>query len=91
GRVAVERISGNAARLQELIVGNGAQVDRIAEVASHALDNMEKLRGQLPVIGNAAKDVTNAIGNAGRAAHLQLEDLAVGFQRLNEFGTASER
>ncbi|WP_408591151.1 hypothetical protein [Novosphingobium sp.] len=91
GRLAVERISGNAARLQELIVSNGEQVDRIGAVSGTALDNMEKLRGQLPVIANAAKDVTNSIGNAGRAAHLQLEDLAVGFQRLNEFGVASER
>ncbi|MEO0033881.1 MAG: hypothetical protein RIS94_3639, partial [Pseudomonadota bacterium] len=90
-RVAVERISGSADRLQDLIAGNGAQVDRIGEVAGHALENMEKLRGQLPVIANSAKDVTNSIGNAGRTAHVQLEELIAGFQRLNEFGVASER
>ena len=91
GRIAVERLSANAGELQSLIVGNGAQVDRIGEVSDHALENMEKLRGQLPVIANAAKDVTNTIANAGRTAHTQLEDLVVGFQRLNEFGLASER
>lgn len=91
GRVAVDRLSGSADRLQELIVGNGAQVDRIGEVSGYALANMEKLRGQLPVIANSAKDLTNNIGNAGRAAHVQIEDLVTGFQRLNEFGTASER
>ena len=91
GRVAVERLSGSAERLQELIAGNGAQVDRIGHVSGHALENMEKLRGQLPVIANSAKDVTNSIGNAGRTAHVQLEELIAGFQRLNEFGLASER
>jgi hypothetical protein len=91
GRIAADRLSTNAARLQELIQTNSAQVDRIGEVSDHALINMEKLRGQLPVIANSAKDVTNTIGNAGRAAHLQLEDLVAGFQRLNEFGLASER
>lgn len=91
GRIAVERISGSAGQLQSLIVGNGAQVDRIGEVSDHALENMEKLRGQLPVIANAAKDVTNNIANAGRTAHTQLEDMVIGFQRINEFGLASER
>lgn len=91
GRIAVERISGNAAQLQALIAGNGAQVDQIATVSDHALENMEKLRGQLPVIANSAKDVTNNIANAGRTAHGQLEDLVAGFLRLNEFGQASER
>lgn len=91
GRIAVERISGNAAQLQSLIASNGAQVDRIGTVSDHALENMEKLRGQLPVIANSAKDVTNTIANAGRTAHSQLEDLVAGFLRLNEFGQASER
>lgn len=91
GRIAVERISSNAGQLQALIASNGAQVDRIGTVSDHALENMEKLRGQLPVIANSAKDVTNTIANAGRTAHAQLEDLVSGFLRLNEFGQASER
>ncbi|MFN4134893.1 MAG: hypothetical protein ACK4G2_04515 [Novosphingobium sp.] len=91
GRVAVERLSANAGRLEDLVSRNGMQVEQIAQVSTAALDNMEKLRGQLPVIANAAKDVTNNIGNAGRTAHLQLEELVSGFQRLNEFGLASER
>lgn len=91
GRVAVDRLTGTAKQLQDLIVGNGEQIDRISEVSGHALENMEKLRGQLPVLANSARDVTNSIGNAGRTAHVQLEDLIAGLQRLNEFGLASER
>ena len=91
GRVAVERISQNADRLQDLVRDNGAQVDAIAHVSSSALDNMDRLRGQLPVIASSAKDVTNNIANAGRVAHAHLEDMVAGFRRLNEFGQASER
>ena len=91
GRVAVERLSQNAERLQSLIHDNGAQVEALGTVSATALENMEKLRGQLPVIASSAKDVTNNIGNAGRTAHAQLQELITGFKRLNEFGQASER
>jgi hypothetical protein len=91
GRVAVERLTQNAERLQSLIHDNGAQVEALGTVSAAALDNMERLRGQLPVIASSAKDVTNNIGNAGRTAHAQLQELIAGFKRLNEFGQASER
>ncbi len=91
GRLAAERLSQHADRLNGLITDNGARLDTIGTVSASALDNMEKLRGQLPVIASSAKDVTNNIANAGRAAHGQLEDLIGGFKRLNEFGQASER
>jgi chromosome segregation ATPase len=91
GRVAVERLSQNAQELQALIHTNGAQVEAIGAVSGAALDNMEKLRGQLPVITNAARDLTSNIGNAGRTAHVHLQEMIAGFKRLNEFGQASER
>jgi hypothetical protein len=91
GRLAAERLSHNAERLQELVRDNGARVESISTVSSAALENMEKLRGQLPVIASSAKDVTNTIANAGRTAHAQLEDMINGFNRLNEFGSASTR
>ncbi|MCJ2186197.1 coiled-coil domain-containing protein [Novosphingobium beihaiensis] len=91
GRVAADRLSQNAGRLQDLVRDNGARVDSISTVSSSALENMEKLRSQLPVIASSAKDVANNIGNAGRTAEAQLEDMVQGFKRLNEFGSASER
>ena len=91
GRVAVERLSQNASELQGLIQTNSAQIESIGSVSTAALDNMEKLRGQLPVIANSARDVTSNIGNAGRTAHAQLQEMIAGFKRLNEFGQASER
>jgi len=91
GRSAAERISEHAGALQALVVDNGAQVEAIAGVSATALANMSELRDNLPVIANSARDVTNQIGGAGRSAKAQLADLVAGFERLNEFGQASER
>jgi hypothetical protein len=91
GRLAADKLSTEADRLQGLIRDNHARVETIGTVSAAALDNMEKLRGQLPVIASSAKDVTNNIGNAGRTAHAQLQDMIIGFRKLNEFGQASER
>ena len=86
GRIAAERLSHNAERLQDLVRDNGNRIESLGAVSEAALDNMEKLRGQLPVIASSAKDVTNNIGNAGRTAHAQLEEMVSGFKRLNEVG-----
>ncbi|QNE04370.1 hypothetical protein [Croceicoccus marinus] len=89
GRIASERLSENAGRLQDLITDNGEQVDRLHGVSGKALDNMEKLRGQLPVLTNAARDLVNSIGQAGEGAHGQLNRLTEGFGRLGQAGEAS--
>jgi hypothetical protein len=91
GRRAVDRLSAEGDRLQGLVRDNHARVEAIGTVSAAALENMEKLRGQLPVIASSAKDVTNNIGNAGRTAYSQLQEMINGFKKLNEFGQASER
>lgn len=91
GRVAVERLSEHAAQLATLVADNGTRVETLGSVSAAALENMERLRGQLPVIASSAKDVTNTIAAAGRTAHTQIEDLVTGFNKLNQFGQASER
>lgn len=91
GRVATERLSEHAERLGSLVQDNGTRLETIQTVSAAALDNMETLRSHLPVIASSAKDVTNNIGAAGRTAHAQVEELIAGFNRLNQFGQASER
>lgn len=91
GRMATDRLSEHADRLQSLISDNGEQVEAIARVSVTALENMDRLRDNLPVISTSAKDVSNQIGGAGREAQRQLDELIAGFERLNEFGMASER
>ena len=90
GRVAAERLSEHADDLNSLIGANGDRIDAIATVSTTALDNMGRLRDDLPVIANSAKDVSNQIGTAGMTAHTHIAELVAGFGRLNEFGQASE-
>ena len=90
GRIASERISTHASELQQLIQNNGAQVDRIGSASETALANMNSLRDDLPVVATAARDVSNQIGNAGRTAKERVDSLITGFERLNQFGKASE-
>jgi len=90
GRIAAERISAHAGELQNLIASNGAQVETIAATSETALGNMNRLRDDLPVIANAARDVTNQIGSAGRAAEDQVARLHGGFERLAAIGGESE-
>jgi hypothetical protein len=91
GRVSVERISQHASALQDLIHDNGEQVEAIGRVSAAALENMDRLRGELPVVSNSARDMASQIGQAGNTAQGQLEELVSGFNRLNQFGEASER
>ncbi len=90
GRIAAERISTHAAELQQLITANGAQVEAIAGTSETALANMNRLRGDLPVIANAARDVANQIGGAGNNAQEQLKRLTEGFERLGQLGASSD-
>lgn len=90
GRIATERLTDHANNLQALVQSNGDQIDAIASVSTTALENMGKLRDDLPVIANSAKDVSNQIGTAGMTAHTQIAELIAGFERLNQFGKASE-
>jgi hypothetical protein len=90
GRIAAERLSTHAGELQALIRSNGAEVETIATTSETALGNMNRLRDDLPVIANAARDVTNQIGSAGRVAEEQLAKLAGGFERITAVGAANE-
>lgn len=88
GRVAGDRLSENAERMSALVHKNTAQIESIASVSTTALANMDKLRDELPVIATSARDVTSQIGNAGRTAKSQLDDMISGLQRMNSFGEA---
>lgn len=91
GRVAAERLSTNADRLQTLIHDNGEQVRAIGDVSTNAVENMDNLRDQLPVLTNAARDLASQIGNAGNTARDNLDGMVERFDRLNQFGEAGSR
>ena len=90
GRLAAERLSQNAQSLAALIQDNTAQITAISAVSTAALDNMEQLRGQLPVLTNSAKDVANTIGTTGRMAGDQITELTRGMERLESLSATGE-
>jgi hypothetical protein len=90
GRIAAERLSTHAAQLQALIANNGAEVAAIATTCETALGNMNRLRDDLPVIANSARDIANLVGGVGRVAENQLERLAGGFAELSASTERSE-
>ena len=90
GRIATQRLSENADRLQSLIANNGAEVQRIGSVSTTALENMDRLRNELPVIANSARDVTSQIGQAGITAAQELGRLSGGLERVEQLGSQSE-
>jgi molecular chaperone GrpE (heat shock protein) len=90
GRIAAERIANHAGELQQLITANGAQVEAISTASETALGNMNRLRDDLPVIANAARDVANQIGSAGNHAQGQLDRLTEGFAQLDQLGASSD-
>ncbi len=90
GRLASERLTTHADRLQDLIRHNSAQVETIGHVSESAVANMETLRDQLPVLANSARDMNNQMGSAGNSAKEQVNALVAAFERLNTFGEAGE-
>lgn len=90
GRVASERLSEHAERLQSLVALNADQIDSIADVSTKALANMDRLRDDLPVIANSARDVSNQIGTAGQTASEQIGALTSGFEQLGSLGKTNE-
>jgi hypothetical protein len=91
GRVAVERLGQSGARLSEMVQTNAERIEAIAEVSRVALDNMEALRNQLPVLASSTKDVTNFIGSAGRNAQEHVESLQTALKQLSDTGLANEQ
>ena len=89
GQVTADRLFDSARQFGQIVADNQTKAEAVASSSREAMQNMEMLRGQLPGIVVTASEVTKNIANAGRTAHLQLEDMVAGFHRLNEFGLAS--
>jgi hypothetical protein len=91
GRAATERLGESGSQLRDLVQVSADQIETIANVSSVALQNMEALREQLPVLASSTKDVTNYIGSAGRNAEEHVGALQTALQRLGDAGLASEQ
>ena len=89
GRSAIDRISANAEKLEKLIVGRGEQLEVIARASAAAVTDVDRLQEKLPTIANAARELTQQIDKTSDTARLRIDEMASGFQRLEQAGTAS--
>ena len=90
GRGAADRITDHSERLQALITENSVRLEAIEAVSATARDNMNALRGDLPVLSNATRDLTNQIGGANEQAHQQMDRLTSAFDRVTQAGKDGE-
>ena len=68
-----------------------ASMRELDEVGGAAYKNLDQLREHLPVVINTAKDVTNQIGNSGRAAQTEMAAMVATLKRVGEVGTAAKQ
>ncbi|MFT6009510.1 MAG: hypothetical protein ACI9TB_002752, partial [Parasphingorhabdus sp.] len=67
------------------------KMQKLDDVGGTAYKNLEQLREHLPVVINTAKDVTNQIGNAGRAAQTEMTQMVSTLGKIREVGAAAQQ
>jgi len=90
GRIASETLSQNAERLQHLIRANGEEISATARASTTALENMIRLREDLPAIASSAQNIAGQISQAGDLAREQVVELGNGLGRLAEAGQTNQ-
>ncbi len=84
GRQSATRLVDAAETLTSALADSDVKAKQLESVSNAATSNLEQLRKQLPVVTSAAKDVTNQIGNAGNAAQMQAQSLAVALLNIGD-------
>ncbi len=89
GRLAAERLTESGARIEELVLTNAERIDVIAGTSRVAIDNLEQLRAQLPVLTSATRDLGNTIGSAGQTSQAQLAQVHQALAMIGEAGATN--
>jgi DNA repair exonuclease SbcCD ATPase subunit len=81
-----------AADLIKTSLENGlSSMRKLDEVGESAFNNLDQLREHLPVVINTAKDVTNQIGNTGRASQDEMAAMVATLKKVGEAGTSAKQ
>lgn len=91
GRKAVSDINQHAENIHSLLGDSQISMETVAKVSATAEKNMSRLREQMPVVIGTSKNMVNQIGSAEIAAQRQIKGMVSGFQKINEFGKASDQ
>ncbi len=89
GEKTSHRMDVSGAQLRVAFDAAGAAAEKMHSVTDAAVGNLDRLRSQVPVLTNSAKDLTNAIAHAGGGAALQIRDLGHLMAKVTEQNEAA--
>lgn len=91
GDQSSQKLTTAADRIKSSLEDGLSSMRKLDEVGGSAFNNLDQLREHLPVVINTAKDVTNQIGNTGRASQTQMAAMIATLKRVGEVGTSAKQ
>lgn len=91
GAQSSEKLNDAAGNIKSALSDGLSKMKKLDDVGGTAYQNLEQLREHLPFIVSTAKDVTNQIGNSGRAAQTEMAAMVTTLGRVGEVGAAAKK
>ena len=90
GTQSSKNLNEAASNIKTALSDGLSKMKKLDDVGGTAYNNLEQLREHLPFIISTAKDVTNQIGNSGRAAQTEMAAMVNTLRRVGEVGAAAK-
>ena len=84
GTTASERLVDSSAQITTAFDRSSVAAEKMQTVCNAAVGNLDRLQSQMPMMTNAARDLTNAIAEAGGGAATQMRDLSQILTQIDE-------
>ncbi|GAB5481639.1 MAG: hypothetical protein Pars92KO_13960 [Parasphingorhabdus sp.] len=84
------KLNEAASNIKSALSDGLSKMKKLDTVGDTAYKNLEQLREHLPFVISTAKDVTNQIGNSGRAAQTEMAAMVNTLSRIGDVGTAAK-
>ena len=88
GEQASQQLNTSAAHISAAFDSSTKAAEQMRVVTDAAVGNLDRLRSQVPVLTNSAKDLTNAIAEAGGGAAGQMRDLSLLLTQISDQNTS---
>ncbi|MEH6756531.1 MAG: hypothetical protein V7676_03350 [Parasphingorhabdus sp.] len=91
GSQSSDKLNKAAGNIKAVLSEGLSKMKKLDDVSGTAYNNLEQLRTHLPFVINTAKDVTNQIGNSGRAAQTEMAGMVTVLRRIGEVGSTAKK
>ncbi len=91
GDQSSQKLTSAASLIKTSLADGLNSMSKLDEVGDAAYKNLEQLREHLPVVINTAKDVTNQIGNTGRAAQTEMAGMLSTLTKIGQVGSDAKK